>query len=371
MLLIFAVGRFFLNIIYAFHKAFPVKDRIAIVSRQSDRPSEDVRLLCDELKRLAPEKEVVVSCKMIGGGIGGKIKYVFYMAGTQMHLFASSRAVILDGYCIAASLLRHRPELKIVQMWHAMGAMKKFGYLTVGEEEGCSETVAKGMRMHKNYSVVFVSSSVCKRLLAPAYGCGEEIMRVMPLPRADLLTDGNFQRETRKRILRRYPQLSTKENILYAPTFRKNQTDVEYVLKLVSAVDFSKYNLIIKLHPLVHCDVGIEPAVSDRLFSSIEMLSAADYVITDYSAFMFEAALAGKPLFRFIPDNDAYARRRGFLIDIDAEFPGEQSADAEVILGKITQKAYDLEKVRAFAAKYIEKDGSCTKNMAEYILGLE
>lgn len=40
--------------------------------------------------------------------------------------------------------------------------------------------------------------------------------------------------------------------------------------------------------------------MTDDKFSTLEMIFAADYVICDYSAIVFEAALAGKPLFSML-----------------------------------------------------------------------
>ena len=70
---------------------------------------------------------------------------------TQMYHIATSKVVVLDGYCIAASVLNHKPDTKIVQMWHALGTIKKFGYQVLGTEEGSDPDVARIMRMHKNY----------------------------------------------------------------------------------------------------------------------------------------------------------------------------------------------------------------------------
>jgi CDP-ribitol ribitolphosphotransferase len=36
-------------------------------------------------------------------------------------------------------------------MWHALSAVKKFGWQTVGSEDGTRERTARIMRMHKGY----------------------------------------------------------------------------------------------------------------------------------------------------------------------------------------------------------------------------
>ena len=364
------IGRKMLNLFYLFHKCVPVKNRISLISRQSNTPSRDLLMLKRELEKQAEEVEVIISCKMIGKGIKGKIEYLLYMMTKQMHLFATSQVVVLDGYCIAASLLYHKKTLKIVQMWHAMGAMKKFGYATIGEEEGYSEKLALAMRMHRNYDVIFVSSEACKALLAPAYRCTVEQMEVMPLPRVDILCNENKMNEFCQRIYKVYPFLKEKKNILYAPTFRKGVEDEQYIYDLIQSVDFTKYNLIIKLHPLVECKINEKHVLVERHFSSMEMLSVADYVVTDYSAFLFEACIARKPLYRYVPDKERYNISRGFLMDVEKELPGYQARKTEELIGAIETECHDLKEQEIFIKKYVQISEHCTENMAEYILKL-
>lgn len=368
--LILTAGRGVLNFIYAFHKLAPVKNRISFVSRQNSEPSADIRMLAEELKRQDPGVEIVISCRMIDPGLKAKVRYVLHMITEQMHLFAVSKVVILDGYCISACMLHHRKDLKILQMWHAMGALKKFGCCTIGEEEGYSPEIAEGMRMHKNYSTVFVSSEACKPLMAPAFGCDESIMKVMPLPRTDLIVQPQYVEENRERIFARYPSIRGKKVILYAPTFRKNEDIHSYVESLIMAVDYERYSLIIKLHPLDREKIDYGKAILDFDFSTIEMYSAADYVITDYSAVFFEAALAGKPLFRYVPDFERYGVQRG-LMDIYPDAPGPISKDTRAVIKAIEEEDYDLEAVKAFGRKYIEAGKNNTAAMAAYILKYE
>ena len=365
-----AAGRAVLNFIYLFHKLFPVKERISFISRQSNEPSDDIRLLAEEIGKLSPETEVVISCKMIGPGLPGKFKYLLHMISKQMHLFATSKAVILDGYCISACILKHKKGLRIYQMWHAMGALKKFGWASIGEEEGASLKLAKAMRMHKGYTTIFVSSRECKKQMSKAFGCSEEIMEVMPLPRTDLILSREYNEEIRRRIFEEYPQVKGKKIILYAPTFRKNTDIKPYVEELIGAVDHENYALIVKLHPLDKERITSDKAIIDPDFSSMQWLSCADHVVTDYSATVFEAALAGKPIYRYVPDMEGYDAGRGFLIDPDEEIPALVSRNADEIMQAVRQNIYDADAVKKFAEKYICAGEDNTGKMAEYIAGL-
>lgn len=364
------VGRWGLNFIYLFHKLCLTKRRISIISRQAEEPYADLQMLSSQLRRLDPDTEVIVSCRMIGDGIAGKISYIGYLITTQMHLFATSQVVVLDTYCIGASMLKHKRGLKIVQMWHAMGAFKKFGYTSIDETEGRSSVIARGMQMHRNYDVVFISSEACRMPMAASFGCDPEKLQVMPLPRTDLVRDPRFLQETGEKIRQAYPQLLGKRVILYTPTFRKAGTILPYAKQLIDVVDYESACLVVKLHPIDGVRIIAKHAIIDRAFSSQEWLSVADDVITDYSAFVFEAAAAGKRIYRFVPDDTAYDRERGFLIDVETEFPFFESGDAQEVLRAVAEERCDPQALQAFTDKYVQPGEHYTEHMAAYILHL-
>lgn len=367
------IGKGFLNFIYLFHKLTPVKHQITLISRQSDLPSLDLRMLRNQLNQDDPDVQIRMLCRKIPGGASGKLSYLFYIMGPMMHAIAQSETIVLDGYCIPASILRHRKSLCIVQMWHAMGAFKKFGYAVLGEEEGYSPEIAKVMNMHKGYDYIFVSSEACKELLQPAYRCRLDHMVVMPLPRVDFLRREEYVEPTRRHILERYPFLASpdKKTILYAPTFRKGAApgvNSLYIQRLIEKTDFTGYNLIIKPHPLMREKIHSEDALIDTDFTSLEMLSVADYVITDYSAFVLEAAVADKPVFRYVPDRKSYLNRRGFFVDLDRAAPGFASEDAGEVMQAIRENRYHLSEVRKFADTFIEPRENCTESIAQFLL---
>ena len=111
-----------LNLIFAVMKLFPVKDRVSLISRQSDKPSVDFLMLQKEIKSQSPTTDVRVLCHKLDGMPG--IGYIPVLLG-QMAAIASSKAVVIDTYCIAVSLLKQRKETEIIQIWHALGTLKK------------------------------------------------------------------------------------------------------------------------------------------------------------------------------------------------------------------------------------------------------
>ena len=97
------------------------------------------------------------------------------------------------------------------------------------------------------------------------------------------------------------------------------------------------------------------------------MLFAADCVICDYSAVIFEAAIIGKPMFFYTFDYDTYGVERDFYIDYRAEMPGLMSPDPQMLERAVATDDCDLSRVRAFAHKYVENQENCTKKLAAFI----
>ena len=361
------VGTGFLNAAYSIMKRRPVKNRIVFISRQSNKPSRDIQRLEAYFKAQGMETEVL--CKMMGGSLASYAAYIPHMF-TQMKYMATSRMVVLDTYCIAACLLKHREELLIAQMWHALGSLKKFSLSILDMAGGRDSETANIMHMHEQYDIIFTSSEASRPAFAEAFGYEEEDLTVMSLPRVDVLLDQKCDKINIEKIKKAYPQAGSggRKVILYAPTFRKGGDISQQVGQLVDAVDFSKYDLIIKLHPLDNAPVRTDKAIVDKKFSTMDMLSFCDIVITDYSAVTYEAALKEKPLLFYAFDIDDYVEGRDFYIDYREEIPGPVRTDASEIMELIEEGGWDLDKVRKFADKYIEKREHCTEEMGEFLL---
>ena len=351
--------------VYAPIRRRPAENKITFISRQSEEPSADIALLSDYIRKNHPDVRCDVMVKMIGAGLGGKISYAFHMI-SQMKAIASSKVIVLDGYCIAASVLRHKPDLQIVQMWHALAAIKKFGYQSIDKSSGHSSQIAEIMCMHKNYDHIVSASEETGRHFCEGFGYDTDKTRLYGLPRIDVikgLTTGAKAAELRSKVREEYGVKEGQEIVLYAPTFRKGkQVDVKGVR---DALDDEKFRLIVKLHPL-HDDEKI----SDTRYSTYEWLGACDRIITDYSALGVEASLAGKPLYFYVYDIDEYKETVGLNVDPLVELPAASAQSAEA-LAELFAGEYDMDSLNRFKDKYVSVDTeNCTKQLGDYIYGL-
>ncbi len=373
MTLIIKIVTIFLNIIYFLMKLLPVQNKITMISRQSNQETMDFRLLKKEINKRDSKIKIVVLCHELEGGAKStvriRLKYVLHMF-RQMYHIATSRVVILDSYCIVVSILKHKKSLRIVQMWHSMGTMKKFGYAILGLEEGSNPKLACAMQMHKNYDYIFASSEAYKSHLASGFNYTTDNILTYPLPRYDLLKDSDFHKRCKARIEATYPSLKKKKNIIYCPTFRKDESDFnKAVNKLIDCTDTKKYNLIIKLHPLSKVKLNSlkKGIIVDYTYPTFDMLAVADYVISDYSCVIYEAAIKNIAIYFYNFDMDLYLTNRGLAIDYNKELPGVIAKDPKIIMNSIENDDYDYVTLKKFADKYVRPTKHATSDIVDFI----
>ncbi len=342
--------KLFLALIYAPIKLFKAQNRIVYLSRQSNDKSIDMLLLEAEIKKQSPKTQQVFRLRMIPDGFAEKIKYCFGVVG-DMYYLSTARVAILDTYSIPVSCLKHKKSLKVVQMWHALGAVKKFGLQSLGTKEGRDEKISKAMCMHKNYDYVLAPSKAAARFYMEAFGCSSDKIKICSLPRVDYILNGN---SAVQRFYSDNPSFSHKKLILYLPTFREREAYAadELISEFEDMSD--DYNLIISVHPLFSKLKPDEKFGCNGNYSTYDLMKVADCIITDYSACAFEASLLMKPLYFFVPDYEQYIRERGANVDLKAELNDAVFENARDLFSAIKSKNYNFDMLYAFKSKYVE-----------------
>lgn len=344
------IGKILLNVIYFFMKLFPAKNKITMLSRQSDKVNIDFEFIEREIIRKTDKVQIKMLCKVIRKDIKSRIVYCFYILKCMYHI-ATSKVCILDGYSIPISILKHKKKLTIIQIWHASGAIKKFGYQALNKKEGRGNGVAKLMDMHKNYSYVMAPSKITGEIFSKAFGVSEDKIIINALPRIDYLLESNTKKE--KQFYKEYPKYKNKKIILYVPTFRKDKGN--NAQELINNIKNNEYGLIIKTHPLDKTQINYKYKV-DKKYSTYDLLKIADYIITDYSAIAFEACILKKPLYFYVYDINEYKKTRGINVNLFKEMNSCTSTNIKEIMNCIEKGEYDFEELKNFKTKYMGED---------------
>ena len=349
---------------------------ILFISRQSDSVPLDFKLIANKLQE---EHEVVFSSKRVEFSLGSFLSYIpiFF---EQIRLIRHADVVIIDSYCMPVSLFKYLNKPKVIQIWHAIGLMKKTGYSILGKNEGGhGSLIMRFLKVHHNYDYIFASSESCRQSIAELFDYSEDHIIIQTLPRIDNLFSDTYKKKTTKRLQEKYSFLvNGKKNILYAPTWRSDNDELfANVIDWSNTFDHNKYNLIIKFHPKTlkqFYDSGIELAdvIVLEKETSANLAIVCDYLVSDYSSLIYEFISLEKPVFYFSFDLDGYVDERDFYFDYVKEIPGDIYKTALDLNRAIDKECYNLEKANQFFKKYVNiSDKGCANQIANFIEGLE
>lgn len=359
------IGKFCLSVLYGILKLFPAKEnKVLFLSRQSDELSLDFAMLKEELLRQEPGISVVAICNRLDDGKSGLAGFAIDTLRSMYHL-ATSRVCVLDAYWPAVSILHHKDKLTVIQMWHALGKIKKSGYQTLGKESGRGEKIAKLLRMHENYDIIIAGGKAWNPYYCASFHTAENKLLNIGLPRIDHLL--KKEAANREAALKAYPVLAEKQVILYAPTFRRN-IELNWQ-NLLEEIDFDQYILIIKGHPnqKIECDADGVLLCPD--FKAVDLLAVCDYLITDYSAIAVEGAILNKKTYYYLYDYEEYTEKNGINVNPFESMPGCAFKDAGALIRNLESGDYNQKALDDYREKYLPEElGTSTEKLAETVI---
>lgn len=317
---LFALG---IRVLYRLFCLFPQQNKVAFMSRQAARPF-DFALLEPQLAQHLPHAHIVWACgaETTGGPqIGLTLRQLWHAA--------TARVCIVDGYMPAIAIPPYPHRATCILLWHALGAIKKFGWQALGTSEGRTREQAEVGCMHRGYDVVVVGLPEAVDALSAGLDVVPSSIQPLGLPRIDYLLDNAFDQA---RI--QHAQFALKEcgvgghvlgqAILYAPTLRRTAADssalVEHTRQLVSHCARVGVEVFIAFHPLqqgIHfADFESKRAhVVPSHVPTHALFPVVECVVSDYSAVIYEAACAGKRVLFYVPDIICYLDNPGLNIN--------------------------------------------------------
>ena len=303
-----------------------------------------------------------------------------YMTKKQIKEFgelcATSKVIVLDEFTPQIHLINLKPETKLVQLWHACGAFKTFGFSRLGKPKGSPQPT----RMHRSYDYVTVSSDYCKRCHSEGFGIPTENVVPTGIARTDIFFDEAYKKKVSAQFYKGHPNFKGKKIVLFAPTFRGNVKETaNYPMHMFDLEEVCKnlkddYNIIIKHHPFIQEQHPIPEQYADRVIDLSEsteindLLFVTDVIITDYSSLVFEASLLNIPMVFFAYDLESYIKGRDFYFDFKRYIPGKICDSMYDVVDTINNEDYHTEKIEEFRNMfYDDLDGHSSERIAELI----
>lgn len=301
----------------------------------------------------------------------------FIMRLNFVAAMATTQYTLVDDFLPTVYAIRLRPGTRLIQVWHALGALKRVGFSRGGKYGGPASTSIS----HKNYTDVIVSSEPIRKDFAEAFGVSIDTVHATGAPRSDLFFDDDAQERSRTAVYSACPDLKGKRVILYAPTFRGRGKRTAYFpdgfidLDRIYAALGEDDIFVLRLHPFVKDCVQIPHDYRDKIvdlssypeFNSLLLVS--DLLITDYSSAIFDYSLMRRPVVFYVPDLDTYTAERGFYYDFSEYAYGPVARDLDCLISLLGTTAVDDEVLTVFHEKFLGAcDGHATQRFLSTIL---
>lgn len=278
---------------------------------------------------------------------------------------------------------RLRKETEMVQIWHACGAFKKWGYSVADKSFGENETSLRKYSGHRNYTLVPVSGAEVCWAYEEAFGLKpeKELVRPLGVSRTDVFFDRGFQQKALEKLRATVPNLGDRKIMLYAPTFRgtidaakpPNLPDMELLCNRFC----KEYVLLVKQHPFIKEACVIEERYASfcieisKEMTMEELMVVADICITDYSSIIFDFSLMQKPILFYAYDLDAYYDERGFYYPYETFVPGPVLKTSREVADCISAiEEYDYNRLKTFRKRFMSGcDGHSTERILNAVFG--
>jgi CDP-ribitol ribitolphosphotransferase len=348
----------------------PIQPRVVLATARLARLEGNLAFLHAEIRRARPDRRVVTLLEPYSYGFLGKLAYLARLIrGT--FLLRTSALFIVDNAYLPIHVAPHRPGTTVVQVWHAVGALKRFGADTAGGLRGPERSF-----LHRHYDYVVCAGEASRAPWAAALRTPVEHVLPLGVARTDFFFDEAALAAARERVLARYPRLREGRVVLYAPTFRgrgrhKRAAPAFDAVALRAALAGGDV-LALKSHPNLdpaHVSTAGFDVVIDAAYEINEVFAATDVLVTDYSSSIFEWALLRRPLVLLTADLDAYERDPGLYLDARTELIGERVGDAEDLPRAIADARVDAAAWTEFVARRIERcDGRASARFVERFL---
>ena len=305
------------KVLFSIFKLFPLREKATFVTSFGD----NCQHIAEEMDRqdLPVQKVLLIkSSSHIHVKDDGKTivlpfetKHIPAMIRSIYHL-ATSKWIIMDNYFGFLSAVTFKKPVSRVQVWHAAGAVKKFGAKDPSIVDRSARARKRFLSVYQQFDYVTSGSEKMAGIYQESFQLPDSHILRTGIPRTDFFFNERAKQDARRALLTKYPELENKKIILYAPTFRNadlNSGKVALDLDLLyRELQNENYAVLLKLHPAVTAEHDVMdqfpgfvyPVTGD--FHVNELLVSTDLLITDYSSIPFEFSILQKPMIFFAFD---------------------------------------------------------------------
>ena len=354
------IKRNIIDFIYSLFRLLPIqKNTILFFSYYGEQYSGSPKYIGEYLQKntdldvvwafVQPEKHRDVSDKVVRYG------------HLEYYLTLATAGTIITNYRMTEEFHK-RTGQKYIQTWHSSLRLKQIENDAV--ETLPEKYVCMAKKDSRQIDILLAGSRKSKEIFERAFWY-EGRIEESGTPQCDILLQKNsFIVE---KVKKHYGISKSSHIVIYAPTFRKNHDtsvydlDTEKLLKVLTMRFGGEWSLLMRLHPhlvnLIDCFHYTDYVLQATDYDDVqELLCAADFMVSDYSAIMFDYSLTRKPCVLYTPDFKDYMKKdRKLYFDIK-KLPFQNFENQEEMLDAIQK--FDSDLYRRKMNDFLESIGS-------------
>lgn len=359
---------------FCLFRLLPVqKNKVFMVATHDAGEEGNIGIVAARIRERMPSVKMV----FLTGEDGIRRPFSFFF-GKSYHM-ATAATIFLDNEFMPMAYTPISDKVKVVQLWHGTGTIKKFG-----QDSDKGEVARLAHRANERITHLIVNSEMTKRQYASAFNMPQERIHILGLPRTDFVLDEDKIAASREKFYEKYPELREKRCTLYAPTFRDDETETPQIaLDLEHFVGQMQEDevLLLRLHPHVAARFPQEVLASceAKVYNMSEyegatsLLAVSECLITDYSSIVFEYCLLGKPIIFYAYDLQEFEQQgRSFYEDYERFVPGPIAKTQDELEELWQQRKQENGVVSDFCDRmFAYLDKNATNRLLKLIFGAE
>ena len=339
----------------------PKKRQVTFATMRSATLTDNLKALHAEFLA-AGETDVKVLCFHYDRTLQSKFGFL-WASLKALWLLATSELFVIDDYFFPLYAVNKHERNQVVQLWHAVGSLKKFGLSLPHADQSV-------IKPHTNYDWVFVNAASEQFAYVDAFDIDPDHVVVTGAPMVD-------------QLMRQRPLTHVgPHRLLYSPTHRPGTDGTAKVLAYVQALVRASQNLTenweiyISLHPYLHVPALDLPA-NVHVFQDANrvkrLMPTVDLFVTDYSSLSLSFSHYNRPILLYTPDYADYVKACGFYVDYFKYLGAPDFQSAPDLVNFINQDLtrLDLDYVQALHTKtFTHQDGHNAQRVFQFLMKL-
>lgn len=358
------VGYYIFAFVYYVCRLFPVQDkRVFCIMTHDDGEGSNVSLVIKELENRRAGYYYNYLTKTDMESVKGfkEIKKLLSFFFIKPYYLARSGIILMDNVFLPLAFISVKKNVKVIQLWHGTGTIKKFG-----QDVNTGRLKELEKRANSNITHLIANNKKIANMYADIFAVDIDKVYSVGLPKTDEILSRVHRIEKeginsdKAEVYQKHNLNMEKKLVLYAPTFRDLNLSSEIMLDYVKALAKNlpqSYILGLRLHPYVAGIVEKESIenVCDLSGDSdlTSLIMASDLLITDYSSIIFEYCITEKPMIFFAYDLEEFSNHgRGFYENYKSYVPGPVARTCSEVVDIIKEENYSTERIRIFNEEY-------------------